>query len=1095
MRLSFVISMAALALLVGEEALSKTYNTPTIDGHVTTEAGDWEADEWAVDDPIDDGRWYPSDPDLDDFYVTWDSDSLYVGITTDRGPGGFGNGYLLFIDTDAQNGITGATDFTNADFYPRRITFSTMGVDVVMGGWNLPVHFDVRHCSDPTNTTPVEGVHTQANPGWQHVEAAFSWDGLFGLGQGAVPPGTTLRFIASIVGGDGSGSYDALPTSSTASESDPATPWDAYTDLDVYFEVVVDADADGVPDEGWPPGGSISGTVTLDDPADTTTVVTVEASLDGQVLGETETAPGGGPYTILLLPVGTYDVTATAFSYLDSIRSVVVETDTSAVEGVDFVLHRVDGAIEGQVALAGEPGDPAVDVTVTAYDAETGEIAGDGPQVVAGGSGDFHIATVLDGTYRVEAVGQGYVESVAEAVVENESVVDVGLLELPVVAATAYAFVDSSGNTIMSASTTVSLPADTVYYYAQVWVEPRDDEGRVAYWDEAAQDSVLLSATNLDPSYPPYGEVIFAGPDSMALPGSMLTADMFDDARAPVLIADDQVEVIRVLAAHDTIEGVLEVGIDPAAPVRLALSADSTTIEVGSEGTRITGQLKDAADNDAHIVDVTVNLGVSGAGGELSTPSPVTDANGRFEVEFSGTVAGTTYVTGTVDEASGYPNVVVDTLVIVLEPGGASLVEMRSDPTALRAGDSATLSAQVVDEWGNAVALGGLSVELTATPEDLVESIDSPMVTNGEGAAAGTLEVGSRYGVIEISGVAARLPVETIRVPVDATIVGIDERAPETDADHNSHEGVDLTILRAANGADTLVVTLDFASNWDGVHLALILDTHGDASGGSTDPFGFPIYYGHDLLPDYAYTYKYASEDYADLRKYDGGQWWHYDFVNGEWRIGWAEGVNAVEQGMIAKTEERVVFRAPLDVLEVAPGDTVRIEAYVMQETEGEKRAAFDSVPHDATHDMVPDAGEWWETATTPVTLSNYVTYVVRDAGYAPELEEGTADPSVAEPGDVVAYTVRVTDTGGGVGDVLIDLTSVGGADLVRMRDDGLWPSVPLPTPSATTMVPTRPTRTGTPWRGSTTNTRRTSCSSRVPSTSPMWRYSRTVTG
>ena len=77
-----------------------------------------------------------------------------------------------------------------------------------------------------------------------------------------------------------------------------------------------------------------------------------------------------------------------------------------------------------------------------------------------------------------------------------------------------------------------------------------------------------------------------------------------------------------------------------------------------------------------------------------------------------------------------------------------------------------------------------------------------------------------------------------------------------------------------------------------------------------------------------------------------------------EWRIGWAEGVNGVALGRTTKTDSEVYFRVPLSVIEASPGDTVRLQVYLTQEADGEKRTALDSVPHDATHDMVPDTGE-----------------------------------------------------------------------------------------------------------------------------------------
>lgn len=1029
----------ALVVLIPGALAARTYNSPYVDGHVTVAANDWDADELGVTDPANDCRYYPSDGDLTQLYVTWDADSLFVGVTTTNGPGTYGNGYLLFIDTDAQNGITGATDFTSANFYPRRVRFTAMGADVVMGGWNLPVTFDVRYCSNPAQTTPFTDVVTQCNPGWQHFEARFSWNGLFGLGQGVVPSGTTLRFIAAVVGGDGSGAYDAMPTSSTGVESSPATAWNAYTDLDRCHEVVVDGNGDGVPDAGYPPGGSISGTVTLDDPGDTETIVTVTARLGGVAVKSDDTPAGGGAYTIPLLTDGTYDVVATATSYLRGLVPGVVIAGENDVTGVDFLLERVNGKIEGDVALTGGP---PVDVTVTARNTVTGAVGGDGPQVVSGGTGHFEIVTVVDGAYYVEATALGYVEQKVDTEVVNEDTVDVGTITLPAVVATRYAFTDDGGSPILAASTTVSIPAETLFYFAHAWLEPRDDGGRIAVWDAAAQESVRLAATALDPAYHTLGDIIFAGADGVALPDSVLTSTMFEEGRAAFLIAGDAIEVVRVRAFSDTLEGILEVGIRPAAPSRLALSADATTIEAGAGVARITGQLHDASGNEAHVAGVRADMAASGVGGGFSVTTPETDPNGRFEVDFSGTAAGTAYVTAVVDAASGFAGLPVDTLAVLVEAGAASAVELSATPSALRAGGTAAVSARVADDWGNTVALDGLSISLAATPSSLVASLDSPIVTDTTGVATGELVAGASYGLIELSGTAGALDVGTIHVAVDATIVAMDATAPESDAAHNSDPGVDLTILRATNGPDTLAVTLDFSSNWDGAHLALLIETAGDAAGGASDPFEFPVNYGHALKPDYAFTYKYAAQNYGDLRRFQDGQWWHYDFVNQEWRIGWAEGVNAVQQGFVMRAGSEVRFLLPLSVIEAAPGDTVRLEAYVMQETDGVKRTALDSTPHDATHDMLPDTGGWWETATNPVTLSQYAEHVVLEEGYAPTLSAGAASPAVAQPGDLVTYTVAVTDAGGGVGDVLIDLGELGGSRFKRMRDDGSGPDV-----------------------------------------------------
>jgi len=1031
-----VVVLLALLVAFGTAA-SKTYNSPNINGRIQVQAGDWEGDERVFDDPDDDCRYYPSDADLDNLWVTWDADSLYVGIKTVNGPGGYGNGYLLFIDTDWQNGVTGAETFVNADFYARQLEFEDFGAEIVMGGWNLPVTFDAKYCADPTSTSDVTEFYSQCNPGLKHIEARFSWNALFDLGQGQVPPGTKLKFLAAVVGGDGSGPYDLMPTSSSAIETNGATAWNALITADRHVELVIDANADGVPDEGYPPSGAIAGTVTLDEPSDTTTVVTVSAMQGGNVVGSDQTPAGGGDYLIPTLADGTYDVMTAAEGYLDSTVVDVVVADEDTTAPVDFTLIRVDGKIVGTVSAIGGP---LEDVTVTAYDVATGEVGGDGPQIIENGTGAFEISIVVDGTYRVEATAKGYVEAVTTVTVADESTEDTGELVLNAVEATQYAFVSPPGNTIQSVRTTVSLPADSVFYYAPAWIEPRDDEGRIAYWDDAAQDSVLFVATKLDPTYPPEGDVILAEPDSTVMTEPWyITADMFDDGRAKFLVASDEVEVLRLAASRDTIEGIIEVAVDPAVPTRLALSADVSTITAGGEeSARITGQLKSASDNDTPIGGVRANLFTTGAGGEFSSSAPETDPNGRFQVDFESTTAGTTYVSATLDPASGYAGVVADTIMIVTEPDDAALVQTSLDPPALRAGDSGVITAQVVDEWGNAVAQSGLDITLTAEPAGLLTSLESPVTTGPDGEATSAVTAGTSYGVAEVTGTTGSLPVRKLYVPVDATIVAVDETAPESDPDHNSLPGVDLTVMRSANSADTLIVTLDFTSDWTGIHLGLLIETSGTSGGGPTDPFGFPINYGHDLLPDYCYTYKYAANDYGDLRRWNG-EWEHYDFVEEEWRIGYAEGVNAVALGLQTKTEDQAVLQVPLSIIEADIGDTVRLQAYSMQE-DGEKRTALDSTPSDATHDMVPDTGEWYETATTPVTLSNYATYVVREGGLAPMLENGEADPSVAQPGDLVTYTVEVTDTGGGIGDVFADLTAIGGDELARMYDDGFAP-------------------------------------------------------
>ncbi|HEC83237.1 MAG TPA: hypothetical protein ENI46_01965, partial [Firmicutes bacterium] len=222
-RYAFVL----FAILVAGYAGATTYNSPQIDGTVSVGPSDWDEDEFLLDDANDDSRYHEAD--IDDIYVTWDSTNFYIGVKTNLAPGGYGNGYVVFIDTDAHlASITGATDFTNANFYPRHITFSGMGADLVIGGWSFQSPFDVRYCSDPTRTQRVPAFVSNFNPGMRSFEVMIPWASIYPDAENVVAEGASLKIVVVSVGGDNSGAYDAAPNSSH------------------------DADGDGIPDESDP---------------------------------------------------------------------------------------------------------------------------------------------------------------------------------------------------------------------------------------------------------------------------------------------------------------------------------------------------------------------------------------------------------------------------------------------------------------------------------------------------------------------------------------------------------------------------------------------------------------------------------------------------------------------------------------------------------------------------------------------------------------------------------------------------------------------------------------------------------------------------
>ncbi len=1035
-RYAFVL----FAILVAGYAGATTYNSPQIDGTVSVSPSDWDEDEFLLDDANEDSRYHEAD--IDDIYVTWDSTNFYIGVKTNLAPGGYGNGYVVFIDTDAHlASITGATDFTNANFYPRHITFSGMGADIVIGGWSFQMPFDVRYCSDPTNAQSIPDFVSAFNPGMRSFEVMIPWSRIYPDAEGVVDEGAAMRIVAVSVGNDNSGAYDAAPNSShdadgdgVPDENDTDLHWDDYTDLDRFLEITIDVDNDGIPDENFPPSGYIAGTISFDDPHDTQTVATIDAYLSGDLVASVTAPPGGGAYRLERLVDGSYDLEVHAFSYRAQRREGIVIDEGVGVDSVDFILNKVPGAVIGTVTVEG----PQADVTVYTVDVSTGAISGDGVHKIEGGSGSFEILAIEDGIHHLIAEARGYVRFDSLITIEADTAwVDIQLRKA---IATRYVFLDSAGIAIKAVRISRSLPSDggTAGFsdFADLRFEPRDDYDNAAIFDESAIDSVKVSATLLDVTVLPRGHVVFADTSGESLADSLILRSMFTDGIGRFFVSDDSVEVLRVEVLRGEVRGAIEVGVGELKPVRVRLTADTTEIAVGGrEKIEVEVQLLDASGNPAPTPDVAIRL-LAVEGNPIFEPElDVTNANGLFISYLSGFEAGRVRFTASV-EPGEYAGLPADTVEVYLRPGHPDRIRSELSPRTVKLGGTAIATFQVVDSYGNAVKLENLRIDLSATPAELISSIMTPIFTDTSGFAASQVAVDDRYGIVRIEP-AADYPVDALDLAIDSRLVSTDETAPESDTAHNSNPDVDLTTMFAWLEPNTMVVMLDFSSSWDGVHLMVAIEVNGDADGGNQDPFQFPIYYRHQLKPDYVFTYKYSSNDYADLRKWEGNRWKFWQLVNRDWTIDESDpDKNAV--GLVEKSDTQVFFKFPLAAIgDLSPGDTLRIQAYVTQEAFGTKYNALDSNPQDATHDMEPDEGEWWETATRPMNLSGYAEYVFPLPGKAPGIRSAQAMPAVASTNDKVIFSVEVVDSGGGIGDVLVDLSPVGGESFTRLYDDG----------------------------------------------------------
>jgi outer membrane protein assembly factor BamB len=160
------------------------------------------------------------------------------------------------------------------------------------------------------------------------------------------------------------------------------------------------------------PTHSIQGSVSFSD-GSTTDVAAIKAYEHGtsNLVGQDETATGGGSYSIDDLFDGTYDLEFTSVRYdTATIDSVVISG--SDVTGQDVIMQRSAGpfyTIGGTVTFS--DGSPTAVAEVTAYENDTQHVL-DRDSTAAGG-GSYTLVDFPDGTYDIVVSAAGYATDAA----------------------------------------------------------------------------------------------------------------------------------------------------------------------------------------------------------------------------------------------------------------------------------------------------------------------------------------------------------------------------------------------------------------------------------------------------------------------------------------------------------------------------------------------------------------------------------------------------------------------------------------------------------------------------------------------------------
>ena len=363
-------SLVAGVLLLATLVFPTTFSSPVIDGAIS---GDWSGDEWILDDSNTDSPWQGNE--VDDVYLTWDADNLYLAIRHSLN----NNGIVLYLDAGT-GAADGSADVSGLDAWPRNIQFSGFTAEFQYGKWNEQGG-NFYHILNGTTTDDLTAQVEIATAGANgETELRIPWNTLYGLGAGAVPAGASLKLVATMVGGDDTGAHDSAPDNASVP---PADVFGA-TLLDNFYVITVDQDSDGLPDSGVSPGmgAGVSWNPLTPNPNEFVTITITNTTQGGVLHWGVNGIDGEGWQQPLqsYWPAGTVAANDVAVETpldgpnANNIATVTLGPFTDArqvVRSIDFVIRWDDGTWDNNnntdyriiTDLTPQPGDATLEFT------------------------------------------------------------------------------------------------------------------------------------------------------------------------------------------------------------------------------------------------------------------------------------------------------------------------------------------------------------------------------------------------------------------------------------------------------------------------------------------------------------------------------------------------------------------------------------------------------------------------------------------------------------------------------------------------------------------------------------------------------------
>lgn len=825
-----------------------------------------------------------------------------------------------------------------------------------------------------------------------------------------------------------------------------------YVAADTSFAVTAGVDVDGLA-LSLPRQTEVSGTVGFAAGAGSQgRLYFTTSGPDSSVLDETDFLAGGSPFQFFTDASGTYHLRAVPTVPLPSLYleadTLLTVTRGQDQAGVPVVL-RLKPRVRGSVRFVEGPG-AAGEITVS--NAATG-VAVDTLAFSAAG-GTYGPVYLRPGSFRFNYAAPGYLPADTTITIAAGEELDLGPRRLTAVRATRLVLTDLDGRPVPSVEATVSIPDSNLYFYAPVRLEARDDAGRRDLYDVDGRlaGPFALSALKADDVSFPRGRVRFS---ALADTGQVIESVTFAGGEAAFQVRNTAVEILRVYArggAPGAPAARVTVGFGDPLPATIVLTAARDTLVANDvDEIQVTAQLYDSAKNLSRLADVPIGFAVSADSegrGAFRVPTVLTNAAGRATAVLTATGAGALAITagatagGRVLATRANDLTGPETLALTAVPGPPAGWRLSLAASATGLTDPVTLTARLVDAFDNPVARAGATIAFQADPPGLGSFQPALGTADENGEVRTQYRPAGAAGTVFLSGSSALYPANTAALRIVDALIELDPPYGQEPAGHRTFAATDLTAVVVDNDAQDLIVDVPFVSDWSGLQLHLLIETGFDAAGAASDPFVMPVNYGHAERPDYALTTKYSANDYGDFRKWAGGGWQFWVPSTGQYTTD-ESAPKSIQNLWTAKTPAGMTIRVPWAPLGGVP-DSLRVQVYLTQEEQGgPKRSAFDSVPSDSTLNLnfaLPGTAEEWQRTTQPVTLRHWSrTYRPKtDFPPAPIVSEAAVTPATLAGGEAFTLRARVTDAGGGVGDVLADLSQIAGPSLARLYDDGL---------------------------------------------------------